>query len=83
MTEQGSITATLDEATFALVSKLAAEQGLTNEEFTAAVVRRFVSEENALREFLQQGEDDFARGDFLTHEEFVAHLRARGQKDAA
>lgn len=39
---------------------------------------------DALDTFIKEGEDDIVRGDFVSHEDFMAELKARyGQKRAA
>lgn len=50
----------------------------------AEAVRRYVSEESELIDFLGEGEADFERGDFIPHDELVAEIRSlRARKDAA
>ncbi|MBX9881148.1 MAG: ribbon-helix-helix protein, CopG family [Sphingomonas sp.] len=84
MSKTAVITARLDAETLAALDALAAKRERSRAWLVAKAIKRFVEEEAALDAFLQAGEDDFARGDYLTHEELVAEIEAmRPKKQAA
>ena len=78
------VTARLDAETLAGLEKLAAYHDRSRAWLIAKAVKRYVKEEAEFFAFLQEGEDDFARGDYITHDELVARLRNRiDQQDEA
>lgn len=77
------ITARIDDQTRESLDRLAAELDRSRAWLVAEAVKRFVAQEIEFSDFLAAGEEDFVRGDFLTHEEFMAELRARHSKAAA
>ncbi|MBX9816354.1 MAG: hypothetical protein A4S12_04110 [Proteobacteria bacterium SG_bin5] len=84
MSKTSVITARLDADTLAALDALAEKRERSRAWLVAKAIKRFVEEETAFDAFLQQGEDDIARGDFLTHEELVAEIEAmRPKKHAA
>lgn len=77
------VTARIDEETLAALDKLAEYHERSRAWLVAKAITRFVEEESEFFAFLQQGEDDVARGDFVTHEELVAEIQAMRQKKNA
>lgn len=78
------VTARLDEETLAALDRLADHHERSRAWLVAKAIKHFVKEESDFLAFLQEGEDAIDRGDFVTHEELVADIRAmRSQKHAA
>ena len=74
MTPSHSITAHVDDATFAIVERLAKIRGLSGEEFAAEAIRRVAESEEDYRAFIQVGVDAVRRGEVVPQEEVVAEL---------
>lgn len=78
------VTARLDDETLATLDRLAVHHERSRAWLVAKAIKHFVEKESAFLAFLQEGEDAIDRGDFVTHEELVAEIRAmRSQKHAA
>ena len=78
------VTARLDEDTLASLDLLAGRQERSRAWIVAKAIKQYVKEESEFLAFVQQGADDIARGDYVTHEELVAEIQAmKRQKDAA
>lgn len=78
------VTARLDDETLAGLDKLAGYHERSRAWLVAKAIKQYVKEESEFFDFVQQGADDIARGDYVTHEELVAEIRAmKRQKDAA
>jgi predicted transcriptional regulator len=77
MTE--AIRAELDEQTFALVKQIAASQGRSVEDFAADAICG-AAEEAQLRELARVGEEDFAAGRWISHEQMIEFLDERRRK---
>lgn len=66
------------------LNELAREFERTRESLIADAIERFVQEELDFVRAIREGDEDFAAGRFVTHEELVAQLRAtRESKRAA
>jgi predicted transcriptional regulator len=77
------VTARLDEETLAALDRLAEYHERSRAWLIAKAVTRYVKEESEFFAFLQQGEDEIARGDYVTHDELVAEIKAMRQKKNA
>lgn len=78
-----SVTADLDEATAALVDRLAQTRGVTPEAFAAEAVRRVAESEADFEAFVQVGIDAADRGEMVPHEVVMAELDAMIAKHEA
>jgi predicted transcriptional regulator len=74
MTQTHTITAQVDDMTFAIVERLAKIRGLSGEEFAAEAIRRVAESEEDYRAFIQVGIDAVERGDVVPQEQVVAEL---------
>jgi len=84
MSKNHVITARIDDALLTDLDRLAAEQDRSRSWLVAAAVERYVREEIAFIDFLDEGEEAIERGDFVTHEALVAEIQAmKAQKAAA
>lgn len=79
----GTITASVDAETLAIVEQLAQERGITSAEFASEAVRRIAESEADFRAFIQVGIDAADRGDLIPHEEVMAELDAMIEKHRA
>jgi predicted transcriptional regulator len=78
------VTARLDPEMLAELDRLAGYHERSRAWLVAKAIKHFVKKESEFLAFLQEGEDAIDRGDFVTHEELVAEIRAmRAQKNAA
>lgn len=82
MTTQ-AVSVRLDSETFAGLDRLVTELNRSREELIGEALKRYVGDEVAFSEFIEAGERDFENGDFLTHEEFMAQLRAKSARKSA
>ena len=84
MSKSAVVTARLTPEVAADLDKLAAYRERSRAWLVAKAVERYVREEAEFFAFLKEGEDAIERGEYLTHEELVAEIRAmRQQKTAA
>lgn len=72
MTKPVVISARIDEATAALLDKVAAAQGRSRAWLVANAVKRMAEEEAAYMAYIQEGIDDIEAGRVHTHEEVMA-----------
>ena len=79
----GTITASIDAETLAIVEQLAEERGITSADYAAEAVRRIAESEADFRAFIQVGIDAADRGDLIPHEEVMAELDAMIEKHRA
>lgn len=77
------VTTRIDDETLASLDRLASHHDRSRAWLVAEAVRRYVAVEGEFLDFIEEGAQDFARGDYVTHEEFVAGLRAHRHKSAA
>ncbi|WP_373489255.1 CopG family ribbon-helix-helix protein [Blastomonas sp.] len=82
MSKSQVITARIDPDTMALVDRVAKAQGRSRSWLAARAIERMAQEEANFLDFIQKGEDDIARGDFLTQEEMEAWITERVQTRA-
>jgi predicted transcriptional regulator len=68
-----------DEASVAL-ARVAKARGQAMEAVAKEAILDLVAEEQELIELARKGQEDFAAGRWITHEQMVEHLRARRQK---
>ncbi|HEX8669897.1 MAG TPA: ribbon-helix-helix protein, CopG family [Allosphingosinicella sp.] len=83
MTRQHVITARIDEETLGGLARLSEIQERSRAWLIAKAVERYVKEEIAFHEFVQEGENAIDRGDFLTQEEMEEWVRSLRRTDAA
>ena len=76
VSQAAAITASVDEATLALVDKVANAQGRSRADFAAEAIRRVAESEADFLAFVQVGIDAADRGDLIPHEEVMAELDA-------
>ena len=76
MTEHHAITAQVDDATFAIVERLAQIRGVSGADFAAEAIRRVAESEEDYRAFIQVGVDALDRGDIVPHAQVMAELDA-------
>jgi predicted transcriptional regulator len=74
MSQTTVVTARLDAETLRALDHLAGVQDRTRAALIERAIKRFVGEERAFEAFLQEGKDAIERGEFLTHEAFVAEI---------
>lgn len=77
------ISARIDEATAALLDRLAAAQGRSRAWLVAQAVKRMAEEEVAFLDFVQKGIDDFEAGRVYTQEQMEAWVAERIANRAA
>lgn len=78
------VTARLDAETLDGLDQLAERLERSRAWLVAKAVQQYVKEENEFYAFVKEGEDAIERGDYVTHEELVAEIKAmRRQRDAA
>jgi predicted transcriptional regulator len=84
MSKTSVITARIDPETLAALDVLGERQDRSRAWLVGQAIKRYVEEEAAFLAFLKEGEDEIDRGDYVTHEELVAELKAmRTEKHAA
>jgi predicted transcriptional regulator len=76
----GSITATLDAETLAMVDRVSQVRGLSAADFAAEAIRRVAESETDFQAFVQVGVDAADRGDLIPHEQVMAELEAMIRK---
>lgn len=70
-----AITAQIDLATSATIDRLAELRGISSAQFAAEAIQRVAESEADFAAFLKKGADSIARGDYLSHEDFVVKLQ--------
>jgi predicted transcriptional regulator len=84
MSKTSVITARIDPETLAALDRLGERQDRSRAWLVGQAIKRYVEEEAAFLAFLKEGEDAIDRGEYVTHEELVAELKAlRTAKHAA
>lgn len=76
MSKSTVVTARLDPETLGALDRLAEYQDRSRSWLVAKAVERYVREEEAFLDFIQEGKDAIARGESVPHEELVAELKA-------
>ncbi|MCO5794239.1 MAG: CopG family ribbon-helix-helix protein [Blastomonas fulva] len=69
MSKSQVITARIDPEVMALVDRLAAAQGRSRSWLAARAIEKMARAETAFLDFVKEGEDAIARGDYLTQEQ--------------
>ncbi len=78
------VTTRLDAETLDGLDQLAERLERSRAWLVAKAVQQYVKEQNEFYAFVKEGEDAIERGDYVTHEELVAEIKAmRRQRDAA
>ncbi len=77
MSRSAVITTRVDEDTLDALDKLAARSERTRAWIVAKAIQRYVEEESAFHEFVQEGLDELDRGEFYTQEQMEAWFAAR------
>ena len=77
MSETTVITARIPTEASAQLDRLAAELDRSRAWIIATAVERYVREELEFVDFIKVGEEDIARGDYLTHEQLLAEIADR------
>lgn len=77
MSKTAIVTARVDPEILAGLDLLADRQERSRAWLVAKAVERYVLEERAFLDFLQEGVDALDRGDVITHEQLCAEIKAR------
>lgn len=77
MSKSQVITARIDPETMALVDRLAKEQGRSRSWLAARAIEKMARAETAFLDFVQEGEDAIARGEYLTQDEMEKWITQR------
>jgi predicted transcriptional regulator len=77
MSKSQVITARIDPEVMALVDRLAAAQGRSRSWLAARAIEKMARAETAFLDFVKEGEDAIARGEYLTQEEMEAWIEER------
>ncbi len=77
MSKSQVITARIDPEVMALVDRLAAARGRSRSWLAARAIEKMARAETAFLDFVKEGEDAIARGDYLTQEEMEAWIEER------
>jgi len=84
MSKSAVVTARLDPDLLAGLDRLAAYYDRSRAWLVAQAIERYVRDESAFSAFIQEGEDAIAKGDYLTHDQLVANIKAGlGDRKAA
>ena len=78
-----TVTFHLSPDSLAALDRLVARTGQSRSAIIVDAVQAHVARENAFHDSLDEADAEFERGEYLTHEEFVAQIRARRQRKAA
>ncbi|SFR96075.1 Predicted transcriptional regulator [Sphingomonas jatrophae] len=76
MTKMVSIAAQVDDGVAGRLDRLAARSGRAAGEIAGDILRQYVEEQEAFWRDLDEADAAVARGDYVTHEEMIAELRA-------
>ena len=76
MSNSAVITARIDAETSDGLAKLAVYHERSRAWLVAKAVKQYVDRETEFFAFIKEGEDAIARGDYVTHDEFVAEIDA-------
>lgn len=69
MSKSQVITARIDPEVMALVDRIAAAQGRSRSWLAARAIEKMARAETAFMDFVKEGEDAIARGEYLTQEQ--------------
>lgn len=76
MSKTAVITARVNQETLGTLDRLAQIQERSRSWMVAKAVDRFVEQEAGFFDLLEEGREAIEKGDFLTHDELVAEIRA-------
>ncbi len=77
MSKSQVITARIDPEVMALVDRLAAAQGRSRSWLAARAIEKMARAETAFMDFVKEGEDSIARGEYLTQEQMEEWIADR------
>jgi predicted transcriptional regulator len=77
MTKSAIVTARVDPEIVAGLDLLAHRLERSRAWVVAKALERYVADERAFLDFLQEGVDALDRGDYITHEQLCAEINAR------
>lgn len=80
MNKTAVITARVDQETLDLVDTLATRTKRSRAWIVAEAIRRYVSDQTAFLDFVQEGLDDLDEGRWISHEDLVRELKDRREK---
>jgi predicted transcriptional regulator len=84
MSKTSVVTARLDPETLAALDLLGERQDRSRAWLVGQAIKRYVEEEAGFLAFLKEGDDAIERGDYVTHDDLIAELKAmRKEKRAA
>lgn len=74
MSKSQVITARIDPETMAMMDRLAKAQGRSRSWLAARAIEKMARAETAFMDFVKEGEDAIARGEYLTQDEMEAWI---------
>ena len=77
MSKSQVITARIDPETMEMVDRLAKAQGRSRSWLAARAIEKMARAETAFMDFVKEGEDAIARGEYLTQDEMEAWITER------
>ena len=83
MSKQNVISARVGDEVLAMVDRLAAGQERSRAWIVSNAIERWVRKEIEFLDFIKEGEDAIARGEYVTHDELISELRAMADKKRA
>ncbi len=83
MSKHNVISARVSDEVLAMVDRLAATQDRSRAWIVSKYLEKAVRKDTELLNFIQEGEDAIDRGEYVTHEELIAELRAMAVKKRA
>ena len=83
MSKQNVISARVGDEVLAMIDRLAASQERSRAWTVSNAIERWVRKEIEFLDFVKEGEDAIARGEYVTHEELISELRAMAKKKRA
>ncbi len=77
------ITARVSDEVLAMIDQFAKSRERSRAWITAKLIETAVRKQIEFDAFIQEGEDAIERGEYVTHEELIAELRAMAEKKRA
>ena len=78
-----AVTVHLPPDTLAALDRLAGRTEQSRSAIMAEAIREHVAGENAFHDSLDEADAEFERGEYITHEELIAQIRARRHLETA
>lgn len=78
-----AVTVPLSLDMVAALDRLADRTERSQAAIMAEAIAGYVADQNAFHDSLDEADAEFERGEYITHEELVAQIRARRQRKAA